>query len=47
VLSIAALRDFSLLFGSALIGAATLWKWWGIMALRSKWAGDPDQDDSG
>jgi hypothetical protein len=47
VLSIVALRDFSLLFGSALIGAATLWKWWGIMALRSEWAGDPDQDDSG
>jgi hypothetical protein len=48
VLSMAALRDFSLLFGSAVIGAATLWKWWGIMALRSKWtADDPDQDDSG
>jgi hypothetical protein len=47
VLSIAALRDFSLLFGSAVIGAATLSKWWGIMALRSESAADPDHDDSG
>jgi hypothetical protein len=47
VLTIAALRDFSLLFGSAVIGAATLWKWWGIMGLRGEAAADPDTDDTG